>query len=103
MSKFGMAAVAALTIAGTIAASTSGAEARYYGRGGYHGGYYRGGGYGIGAGIATGLANYALVSGQIACDAQHCLEKLTDILRILPRRNVGQAGRCGRARRESLL
>ena len=56
MKKFGMAALAALTIAGTIAAGTTGAEARYYGRGGYHGGYYRGGGFGIGAGIATGLA-----------------------------------------------
>ena len=55
MKKFGMAALAALTIAGTIAAGTTGAEARYYGRGGYHGGYHRGG-YGIGAGIATGLA-----------------------------------------------
>jgi hypothetical protein len=56
MKKFGMAALAALTIAGTFAAGTTGAEARYYGRGGYHGGYYRGGGFGIGAGIATGLA-----------------------------------------------
>jgi hypothetical protein len=59
MKKFGMAALAALTIAGTIAAGTTGAEAHYYGRGGYHGGYYGGyhrGGYGIGAGIATGLA-----------------------------------------------
>jgi hypothetical protein len=55
MKKLGMAALAALTIAGTVAAGTTGAEARYYGRGGYHGGYHRGG-YGIGAGIATGLA-----------------------------------------------
>jgi hypothetical protein len=55
MKKLGMAALAALTIAGTIAVGTTGAEARYYGRGGYHGGYHRGG-FGIGAGIATGLA-----------------------------------------------
>jgi hypothetical protein len=49
--KIGMAALAALTIVGSIAVST-GAEARW--RGG--GGFYRGGGYGIGAGLATGLA-----------------------------------------------
>ena len=54
MKKFGMAVLAALTIAGTVAAGTTGAEARYYGRGGYHGGF------GIGAGIATGLALGAL-------------------------------------------
>jgi hypothetical protein len=56
MKKLGMAALAVLTIAGTMAASMSSADARWRGGGGYRGGYYRGGGYGIGAGIATGLA-----------------------------------------------
>ena len=55
--KVGVAALAALTIAGSITATTTGAEAHWRGGGGYRGGgYYRGGGFGIGAGIATGLA-----------------------------------------------
>ena len=64
----GMAALAALTIAGSIVATTTDAEARYRGGGGFRGGYgggYGGGyrGYGIGAGIATGLAIGALGAG----------------------------------------
>jgi hypothetical protein len=88
MRAIGMAALAALTIAGSVVATTTDAEARYRGggglRGGYVGGYgagyrgysggyryggYRGGyyggyrGYGIGAGIATGLAIGAIGAG----------------------------------------
>jgi hypothetical protein len=78
MKAIGMAALAALTIAGSIAATTTDAEARYGGGGfrggygGYHGGGYRGyyggyrggyRGYGIGAGIATGLAIGAIGAG----------------------------------------
>ena len=83
--KIAMAALAALTIAGSMVATTTDAEARYRGgggfRGGYGGGYYGGGyrggyyggyrgryyggyrGYGVGAGIATGLAIGALGAG----------------------------------------
>ena len=77
--KIVMAALAALTIAGSMAATTTAADARYVGGGGFRGGYgggyhggfrgsyggYRGGyrGYGIGAGIATGLAIGALGAG----------------------------------------
>lgn len=65
--KLGVAAVAALAIAGPLLATTA-AEARpgggFRSGGGFHGGgfnrgggFYRGGrGFGIGAGIATGLA-----------------------------------------------
>ena len=80
MKKIGMAALAALTIAGSIAATTTDADARYRRRrfprrirrrlsrwrlswqyyGGYRGGYR---GYGIGAGIATGLAIGAIGAG----------------------------------------
>jgi hypothetical protein len=82
MKMIGMAALAALTIAGSIVATTTDAEARYRGGGGFRGGYgggygggyrgygggyrgYYGGyrGYGIGAGIATGLAIGALGAG----------------------------------------
>lgn len=62
-----MAAVAVLAVAGTMTATTSGADARGWRGGGGHyhgGGYYRGGrGFGIGAGIATGLAFGAIGSG----------------------------------------
>jgi hypothetical protein len=60
--KLAMAALAAVTIAGTSVVASSSADARpgYRGHhGGYHGGFrgFRGGrGFGIGAGIATGLA-----------------------------------------------
>jgi hypothetical protein len=90
MKTMGMAVLAALTIAGSIVATTTDAEARYRGGGGFRGGYgggygggyrgygggyrgyygrYRGGyyggyrGYGIGAGIATGLAIGAIGAG----------------------------------------
>ena len=60
MKKLGMAVLTVLALAGTVAATTSDAEARYGGgyRGHYHGGgFYRGGrGFGIGAGVITGLA-----------------------------------------------
>ena len=64
MKKLATAALAVLTIASTMTATTSGAEARGW-RGGYHhhGGFYRGRGFGIGAGIATGLAVGAIGSG----------------------------------------
>jgi len=48
--KIAMAAIAICTIAGSIAATTTGAEARFRG----HGGFY--GGRGIGLGVASGLA-----------------------------------------------
>ena len=56
MKKFGMAALAALMIAGSMAATATDADAR--GRGGFGGRGFHGGhrGFGIGAGIATGLA-----------------------------------------------
>jgi hypothetical protein len=57
--KLGMAALAALTLAGSMVALTGTAEARGGWRGGgwHGGGYYRGyGGYGVGLGVATGLA-----------------------------------------------
>jgi hypothetical protein len=62
MKKLGMAALAAMILAGSMVAMTGTAEARWAGGGwrggGWHGGgYYRGyGGYGIGLGIASGLA-----------------------------------------------
>ena len=62
VTKVAMAAVAALTIAGSSVATTSSADARPGFRGsygGHHGGYhhgFRGRGFGVGAGIATGLA-----------------------------------------------
>src|SRR4051812_5089095 len=52
LTKASMAALAAVTIAGSTLAVTTSADARWGGRGGY----YRGGGFGLGAGIATGLA-----------------------------------------------
>jgi hypothetical protein len=55
--KIGMALLAAATIAGSVAATTTSAEARWG-----HGGW-RGGGFGVGAGIATGLAVGALGAG----------------------------------------
>ena len=77
----GIAALAAVTIAGSIAMTTT-ADARggggfrgggfhgggFYGGGGFRGGGFRGGfyggrGYGIGAGLATGLAIGALGAG----------------------------------------
>jgi hypothetical protein len=62
MRKLGIAALAALTLAGAFAVSTSGAEARGW-RGGHHGYYHGGRGFGVGAGIATGLALGAIGSG----------------------------------------
>ena len=57
MRKLGFAALAALTLAGTMTATISGVEARGWRGHHHHGGFYRGGrGFGIGAGIATGLA-----------------------------------------------
>lgn len=59
LKRSAMAAIAALTLAGSTIAATSAADARPGFRG-HHGGHfhgaYRGRGFGIGAGIATGLA-----------------------------------------------
>jgi hypothetical protein len=55
--KAAMALLAAATIIGSVAATTTSAEARWG-----HGGW-RGGGFGIGAGVATGLALGALGGG----------------------------------------
>jgi hypothetical protein len=57
--KFGLAALAVATIAGSTIAMTDTADARGFGRGGFHGGR----GFGIGAGVATGLALGALGAG----------------------------------------
>ncbi len=55
--KLGMAVLAVCTIVGSIAATTTGAEARFRGGGGWHGGGFHGGrGFGIGLGVASGLA-----------------------------------------------
>jgi hypothetical protein len=55
--KIVAASLAALTIGGVLAASTTEASARWGGRGGWHGGWHRGWGpaYGIGA-LALGAA-----------------------------------------------
>lgn len=65
MKKMGLAALAALSIAGATLVTSSDAEARWRGGGGYHhggyGGYHRGGG-GFGPGFVGGLAIGALAS-----------------------------------------
>jgi hypothetical protein len=58
--KLGLAALAAVTIAGSTLAMTGSADARGFGRGG---GFHGGRGFGVGAGIATGLAFGALGAG----------------------------------------
>jgi hypothetical protein len=50
--KVGIGALAALTVAGTVAASTAGAEARPFHHGGWH---HRGGGW-VGPAIVGGVA-----------------------------------------------
>ena len=69
MRSLAMAALAVLTVAGAMTATTSGAEARgwrgHHHGGHHHGGFYRGPGFGIGAGLALGAVGGAYYGGCI--------------------------------------